>query len=108
MIAAPVSALRPRATRMLDALRHAGMGASVIDSEASVGGGAFPTARIPSCALSMEGDAVRLEAAARDASTPIIGRIADDRFLLDLRTLLPRDDAAFTATLLRALTPQNA
>jgi L-seryl-tRNA(Ser) seleniumtransferase len=108
MIAMPLAALRRRAERIVAGLAAGGVSAVVVDSEASVGGGAFPTARIPSCALALDGGAVRLEAAARAASTPIIGRIADDRFLLDLRTILPRDDAAFVPILLRALAQRGA
>ncbi len=103
MLSAPIAAVRPRADRVASALRDAGIAADVIDSEASVGGGAFPTARIPSCAVAIDGDAVQLEAAARAATTPIVGRIADGRFLVDLRTVLPRDDQAFSPTLVRAV-----
>ena len=106
-ISMPVALHRPRAERIAAALGAAGVAATVTDSEASVGGGAFPTARIPSCAVALAGDAVQLEAAARGAYTPIIGRIADDRFLLDVRTILPREDATFTPMLLRALTQRS-
>ena len=107
MLSAPLSAVRRRAERVAAALREAAVPATVIDSEASIGGGAFPTARIPSCAVAIDGDAIRLEASARAASTPIVGRIADGRFLLDLRTVLPRDEHAFAPTLIRALARAN-
>ena len=103
MLSAPIPAVRSRADRLAAALREADIPAAVIDSEASIGGGAFPTARIPSCSVAIEGDAARLEAAARAATTPIVGRIADGRFLLDMRTVLPRDEHAFAPTLIRAL-----
>jgi L-seryl-tRNA(Ser) seleniumtransferase len=98
-IAAPIALLRSRAGRVVDALAANGVEATVVESEASVGGGAFPAARIPSCAVSITGDAVRLEAAARAAATPVIGRVADGRFLIDMRTILPREEDAFIATL---------
>ncbi len=104
MIAAPIAALRLRAERIVAGLGVGGISAAVIDSEASVGGGAFPTARIPSVAVAVNGDAAALEAAARNASTPVIGRIANGRFLLDVRTIPPRDEPPLIAVMLRALT----
>ena len=107
MLSTPLAVIRQRAERVASALVVAGIPAAVADSEASIGGGAFPTARIPSSAVEVSGDAVALESAARGASTPIIGRIADDRFLLDVRTIPSRDEAAFASTLVRALAPRG-
>ncbi|MBM3271459.1 MAG: hypothetical protein FJZ01_27800 [Candidatus Sericytochromatia bacterium] len=51
--------------------------------------------------LALPSGASRLAAQLRQAPTPIVGRIADDAFLLDVRTLLAGDDerivAAFAA-----------
>jgi L-seryl-tRNA(Ser) seleniumtransferase len=80
-----------------------GVACSVIDAEASVGGGAFPTARIPSSAVAFDEDAVAMEARARSAATPVIGRITDRRFQLDMRTILPREEPALIAALRGAL-----
>lgn len=57
------------------------------------GGGALPDVTIPSCALSVNVSekATRLAKRFRDLPTPIIGRVEDERFLLDLRTVLPED-----------------
>ena len=76
---------------------------TVVDSEASVGGGAFPTARIPSVALSIGGDAVKVERRLRLGSPAVIARVTDDRVLVDLRAILPREDEALTLSLLSAL-----
>jgi hypothetical protein len=32
-----------------------------------------------------------------------VGRVVDDQLLLDLRSVMPRDDAAFAAAVLQAL-----
>jgi L-seryl-tRNA(Ser) seleniumtransferase len=57
----------------------------------AVGGGSLPLCEPWSWAVSVEGNAEALEAALRRAEPPIIARIADDRLLLDVRTLLDGD-----------------
>ena len=103
MLTAPVSELRERAGRIATPLGARGVAVSVVESEASVGGGAFPTARIPSAALALDGDAVALERRLRSGEPAVIGRIASDRLLLDLRGVPAAHDEAFSAALLEAL-----
>ncbi|HEX6059339.1 MAG TPA: L-seryl-tRNA(Sec) selenium transferase [Gemmatimonadaceae bacterium] len=103
MLTAPPSELRARADAVRERLAAAGHSADVVESEASVGGGAFPTARIPSFALALAGDAPALERRLRLAGRAIVGRIADGRLLLDLRGIPPEHDAAFADDLLAAL-----
>jgi L-seryl-tRNA(Ser) seleniumtransferase len=58
------------------------------DSEAEIGSGALPTERLPSKAISIRHVAESPERIARrfrEAEPPIVGRIQNDRFLLDLR-----------------------
>jgi L-seryl-tRNA(Ser) seleniumtransferase len=59
-----------------------------------VGAGAFPTAELPSVALALEGDAEHWSARLRAGDPPVVGRVRDDRLLLDLRTV--PDDAVDT------------
>jgi L-seryl-tRNA(Ser) seleniumtransferase len=103
MLTAPGTVVRSRATAVCDALRTRGIEADVIASVASVGGGAFPTARIPSAAVSPAGAPVVTEARLRLADPSVIGRIVDDRVLLDLRSVPARDDAGLTAAVIAAL-----
>jgi L-seryl-tRNA(Ser) seleniumtransferase len=105
MLTAPVEALRVRAARLRDTLAERGVPARVVDSEGSVGGGAFPTARLASAALALAGPAVPLERALRGAAVAVIGRITDDRLLLDLRSVPARDDARLAAAVADALAP---
>jgi L-seryl-tRNA(Ser) seleniumtransferase len=100
MLTAPVDAVRARATAIAARL---GKSARVIESEASVGGGAFPAARIPSAAIAIGGDAEALESRLRAQPAPVIGRIMDGQFLLDLRSVPPSDDTALADALARAL-----
>lgn len=112
MLTATAESIRARAAAIVDGLRAAmgvptDAGAApatelrVEPSEATVGGGAFPTARIPSWAISLGGDANAIEARLRTGAVPVIARIEAGRVRLDLRSVDPTDDAAL-ASLLRA------
>jgi L-seryl-tRNA(Ser) seleniumtransferase len=103
MLTAPEAAVRTRAADLTAALRSAGIGADVVESVASVGGGAFPTARIASAAVRLAGDAVTIEERLRAATPPVVARVADDHVLLDMRSVPVRDDAGFRGTVVTAL-----
>ena len=91
----------------LDSLRRraetlrAELGARVeiVESEGSVGGGAFPTARIPSIALAVAGRASVIEARLRENDPPVVGRVTDGRLLLDLRTVFAAEDRDLAAAI---------
>ena len=100
-LTAEVEPLRKRAERIRAALARPAV--TVTESEASVGGGAFPTATIPSIALAISGDASAIERRLREGDPPVIARIADGRVLVDMRTIFPADDDALTAAIRAAL-----
>jgi L-seryl-tRNA(Ser) seleniumtransferase len=100
MLGWPLDQLRARANAIA---RHVGGGARVVDSDASVGGGAFPNARIPSVAVAFDTNAARLEARLRLGEPAVVGRIAHDQLLLDVRTVLPAEDDQLGATVCAAL-----
>jgi L-seryl-tRNA(Ser) seleniumtransferase len=101
-ITADLDELRRRATRVRDAL-DLGASVAVVDSDASVGGGAFPMARIPSIALSVAGRADDIEQRLRAGDPPIVARVADGRVLLDLRTIFPAEDDELVMALRAAM-----
>jgi L-seryl-tRNA(Ser) seleniumtransferase len=71
----------------------------------SAGGGAAPLLRLPTTLIQVGVAGVspqRLEASLRRAATPVIGRIHQERLLLDVRTILDRDIPALAASLLEA------
>jgi len=73
----------------------------VIESETYMGGGTLPNRKFPTIALHVKGKATTLERAFRKRH--VIGRIENDRFLLDFRALLPHNEASLitiTKTLL--------
>ena len=88
------SQVRRRAELVARRLVDSGIPCEVVETEATVGGGAFPTARIASWAVSPDGPAEELEARLRRGPLPVIGRISEGRLLLDLRSVWPPDDAA--------------
>jgi L-seryl-tRNA(Ser) seleniumtransferase len=100
MLSRRTSELRERANQLRGQLSNL---VSVVESEASVGGGAFPNVRIPSIALSIGRDAQAVEARLRLGEPAVIGRVADGCLLLDLRTVLDDEDATLAAALREAL-----
>jgi L-seryl-tRNA(Ser) seleniumtransferase len=67
----------------------------IIDGESIIGGGAAPSAVLPTrlLALSYEGlTADELAARLRAGDPPVIARVEDGRVLLDLRTVFPEQD----------------
>jgi len=94
-------ALRVRAERI--ARQLAGAPVRVDESDASVGGGAFPTARIASIALSIGGDATTIERRLREGDPTVVARVRDGRVLLDLRTIFPAEDERVVTAIRAAL-----
>jgi L-seryl-tRNA(Ser) seleniumtransferase len=105
MLTEPVAAIRRRARGLLRRLppaRQRALGARVVEARSQVGGGALPTVELPTAALALgtaEWPAERLDAALRGARPPVLGRVLDDRLLLDCRTVLPADVPALAAVL---------
>jgi L-seryl-tRNA(Ser) seleniumtransferase len=87
MLTTPAANVRMRAEQVAARLRGNGTACDVIETEASVGGGAFPTARIASFAVALSGNADQIERKLRLGAHPIIGRIANDRVMLDMRSV---------------------
>jgi len=65
------------------------------DSTSQIGSGALPTEELPTVVITVEHQKLSANAVARKfraANPPIIGRIKDDRFLLDLRTIFDPEE----------------
>ena len=64
------------------------------ESTSQIGSGALPTDEIPTRVVAIRHDrgAGWIAARFRSASVPILGRIRDDAFLLDIRTIVDPDD----------------
>ncbi len=102
MLTTTVESLHHRARALSAELTAAGCTVTVHDTRATVGGGAFPTASIPSRALAFSRAPERLEEALRRGAYPVIGRLERDRLLLDLRSIAPGQDAALQRAIIAA------
>lgn len=103
MLTASPSEIESRAQAVARTLREGDLEADVTPTTASVGGGAFPAAEIPSAGVVLGGAAVETEEKLRRGEPAVIGRIVQGRLLLDLRGVLPREDATLSRAVLKAL-----
>ena len=79
------------AARANDVLHRLECDAHVSDSIATVGAGAFPSAKLESAAIVFHGSAERWSVALRAAKAAVVGRIANDTFMLDFRAINPSE-----------------
>lgn len=94
----PLREIEAMGERLLLDLQKAlgeGFRLSLEDSTSQIGSGALPTEEIPTKVIVIENSNIGAERIARkfrEASPPILGRIRDNRFLLDMRTIFnPRE-----------------
>jgi L-seryl-tRNA(Ser) seleniumtransferase len=108
LLTEPLAAIRSRARRLLTRLpaeTRTRLDARIVASRSQVGGGALPTVELPTAALAVGTDACPargLDEALRRGDPAAIGRIVDDRLLLDCRTVLPAQIAALAKRLCAA------
>ena len=94
----PLKEIEEMGQRLLPALEKKlgeGFRLSLEDSTSQIGSGALPTEEIPTKVIAVRHDGIGAERIAqkfRHANPPILGRIKDNRFLLDLRTIFDPED----------------
>jgi L-seryl-tRNA(Ser) seleniumtransferase len=92
---AEIAAMGARVAPQLQKALGEGCRASLEDSTSQIGSGALPTKEIPTKVIAIDSDRLDAERIAerfRRARPPILGRIKDGRFLLDLRTVFDEHD----------------
>ena len=99
MLSASPEALKAKAEKLAAMLD----GAAVVSVEGRVGGGSVPNQSLPSYAVALTGDVNTLEAKLRLGLQPIIGRIHNDAYLLDVRTLWEEDFPIIAAAVREAM-----
>ncbi len=95
--------IRQRAEHLQSKLSATNLATDLIDGESLIGGGAAPSATLPTTLLAITHrslSAAELSAALRNSQPPIIARVEDARVLLDLRTVLPDQDDSILASML--------
>ena len=101
MIATPTAELERRARALAEPV-----GGHVVATRSAVGGGSLPGQTQPSAAVALPAaHADALAAALRRADPPVVARIEDDQVLLDLRTVLPEQDAVLTQAVRSVISP---
>jgi len=83
---------------------------AIIDGVSTIGGGSAPGSSLPTRLLALTHrawSASALEARLRASDPAIIGRIEQDRVVLDLRTVAPEQDRVLLAALTHALRRDN-
>ncbi len=90
MMAQPLDELHQRAARLM-----AHTGGQLMPGQSTVGGGSLPGATLPTWLIALDvPSAAAFSARLRQHDPPVITRIADDRIMLDLRTVFPQQEAA--------------
>jgi len=106
MLGASADALAARAMTWQRRLLERGIEVEVVPAESAVGGGSLPGERLPTTALALTprpGRAADLLRRLREHEPPVIGRIEQERVLLDPRTVLPDEDDALLDAVVGAL-----
>ncbi|HJO03234.1 MAG TPA: L-seryl-tRNA(Sec) selenium transferase [Acidobacteriota bacterium] len=98
--------LRARAeslAALIDAI--GGVSTEVVQLESRVGGGAAPDAALPSWGIAIAASLTpdQLVSRLRGTDPAVVGRVVDDRLVLDVRTLLAGDEERIDAALQQAI-----
>ena len=112
MLTMDINEIERKASKLMENLKKidpSRLQINLIELSSKAGGGALPLLSLPSKCLQIRIDGLSantLEINMRKNSPPIIGRIQDDAFIIDVRTLqdddLPIIESAFEQVLKRA------
>ena len=104
MIALSPATVRRRAGRLARRLRGLGVAAEVLAGRSTVGGGSLPGETLPTWLVALRvPSAGALARRLRLGQPAVVGRIEEDRYLIDLRTVLPEQEGRLFAALEQAL-----
>jgi L-seryl-tRNA(Ser) seleniumtransferase len=112
MLAVPEEELKKRCLRLRRSLRSAcgeRLQTSVVPETSTVGGGALPLTELPGYALALTAAGLSADALAarlRTGDPPVVGRIREDRLLLNPRTLSGEEEKDLIRAVSAALSPE--
>ena len=106
MIAAAPEEMKRRAARWQRAIGSQGV--SLITGQSTIGGGSLPGETLPTWLLALDPDASAggaegLAQRLRQATTPVVARIENDRVVLDPRTVQPEEEKALVKAVREAM-----
>jgi len=112
MITSPYESIAARARELASRLENLGahLHIKLLDRPSRAGGGALPTLDLPSCcvAIGIAGrSAQHINHALRHSNPPVIGRLEEDFFLMDMRTV-QNDEIDLIVTAVGALLQEVA
>ncbi|MGW8311949.1 MAG: L-seryl-tRNA(Sec) selenium transferase [Desulfuromonadales bacterium] len=105
MLSQPAPELRQRCEVLLGKFSESILDAaeaSVIEADAAVGGGAMPLAKLPGWVITLRPKQLSLNDLTirlRNCQPPVVGRIQEDQFLIDPRTLDAEDETLLVQAL---------
>jgi L-seryl-tRNA(Ser) seleniumtransferase len=88
--------IQRRAEVILSQLKADGIATELREGESVIGGGAAPGSTLPTVLVSIEpgrASAAEMASELRHNDPPVIARVEDDRLIVDLRTVMPEQDA---------------
>ncbi len=96
LLSQPLERIKKRAESLFSKLQEFSkfIDVKVVEEESEVGGGALPLQKLPTFAVSLKHKVYSIgtfDCLLRELDVPIIGRIKDDRILLDMRTVFDED-----------------
>ncbi len=104
MMTCPFQEIEKKATHLIERLKtiqDTRFSVDVMESVSKVGGGSLPLLELPTRCVGIrikDMSAARIDAQLRKQSPPVIGRIGDEIFLMDMRTVMPDEiDILFRA-----------
>lgn len=110
MIGTPWEVLRARAEKIRNELKESGIEILINKSSSTIGGGSLPGEILPSVTISVNRPVISANIQSqlfREQSPPIIGRIEDQNFVLDLRTVFPHQDELLTSAIKNIFLKRN-
>jgi len=94
MMATSIEELKSRAQKISEKITNPKLELEIGQGRSSTGGGSLPGATISSVVISLDTELPpdKIACRMRQFKPPLLGRIESDRFIIDLRTVLPDED----------------
>ncbi len=104
LLSQPQEEIKKKAEELIQLLKSKGFPAkvSLIQDTSEVGGGALPTQQLPTWCIAVHLPPEKLDKEMRKQETPVIGRIKNNLYLLDMRTVFNSELSILAESLIKA------